>query len=266
MQCGNNLKQIGLAMHNYESATQLFPPGRMGCDCITNDQCAGKKDAERPGTSGLAMILPQLEQQALYDQFAWERGAVYPADCGDSTESGWDTAAVKAAMLVRPPMFGCPSDTSKKVSDASQAATGSYALVNGSNGPSSGLDTYKIKLNNTGMFNYAVSYTMAHMTDGTSNTLIAGEVIEAHTSQSSNRWMVASRHSDVLRSTENPINTQPGKGVVYSTLNAAFASRHPGGAHFAFADGHVAFLNDNINLTVYRALSTRSGGETVTAP
>jgi prepilin-type processing-associated H-X9-DG protein len=163
-------------------------------------------------------------------------------------------------------MFGCPSDTSKKISDQSAAATGSYALVNGSNGPSSGIDTYKIKLNNTGMFNYAVSYPLSSITDGTSNTLIAGEVVDAHTAASSNRWMVASRLSDVLRSTENPINTMPGKGVVYNTMNAAFASRHPGGAHFVFADGHVAFLNDSINLTTYRALSTRSGGESVNAP
>ena len=69
MQCSNNLKQIALALANYESGVGVFPPGRMGCDGWTQDVCKDNPGIQRPGTSGFVMILPQLEQQNLYDKF-----------------------------------------------------------------------------------------------------------------------------------------------------------------------------------------------------
>lgn len=77
--------------------------------------------------------------------------------------------------------------------------------------------------------------------------------------------MIASRHTDSLRATENPLNT-PISAPIYLDayglkVNGAFSSQHPNGALFAFGDGHVQFYSDNINLTLYRALSTRDGGE-----
>ena len=75
------------------------------------------------------------------------------------------------------------------------------------------------------------------------------------------------RHTHTMRSTDNPLNTPPGKGVVVDLYgykaNGAFGSKHPGGANFAFGDGHVEFLSENINLPLYRALSTRAGKERV---
>ena len=117
------------------------------------------------------------------------------------------------------------------------------------------------------MFNYRTSYKIRNVTDGMSRTIFAGEVIDADTRESANRWMLGSRHLDSLRSTENPVNTPPGEGIVLDAYgykcNGAFASEHPGGANFGFGDGHVTFISENIDLLTYQALSTREGGETV---
>jgi prepilin-type processing-associated H-X9-DG protein len=97
-----------------------------------------------------------------------------------------------------------------------------------------------------------------------------GEVVEGHTGNSSNIWLLGSRHTDTLRSTENPLNTKPGTGITTDLydlkVNGAFGSRHSGGALFGFGDGHVQFITDNISLPLYKALSTRGIGEVVTLP
>jgi prepilin-type N-terminal cleavage/methylation domain-containing protein/prepilin-type processing-associated H-X9-DG protein len=271
MECGNKLKQLALALANYETSLKVFPPGRMGCDGWTEDVCKNNKDIQRPGTSGFVMILPQLEQQSLYDKFGFVKGAVFPAspnDSPDGSASGWRTPDVDLAIKTRPPVFVCASDDSKPTFDTTQDATGSYALCQGSWGPTYGIDQIKTKHYNNGMFNYRTVISAMDVRDGLSNTILIGETILNHTLESQNRWMLGARHTSAMRSTDNPLNTLPGTGVSVVDLygykaNGAFGSRHPGGAGFAFGDGHVVFLSDNIDLTTYRALSTRAGREVV---
>ena len=265
-ECINNLKQIGLALHSYHDSLGSFPPGRMSCDGWTGGPCAGKTWIRKPGTSGFVMLLPYLEHQALYDLFGgFELGAVYPT----SGPAGWRTAEVDQAMKTRPDVYVCPSDVSGKTRGSD--ATSSYAFVHGSRGPSYGTDQVNLKHGNTGLFNYLSSYNMRNATDGMSNTMVVGEVIDSHTAESSNRWVVGSRHLDSLRSTENPLNTPPGTGPYTLNLygyrcNGAFGSEHPGGANFLIGDGQVRFFSDSIDMYVYRALSTRAGGEAVDPP
>jgi prepilin-type processing-associated H-X9-DG protein len=64
-----------------------------------------------------------------------------------------------------------------------------------------------------------------------------------------------------MRTTANPLNTLPGTGVMLNRRNGAFGSNHPGGANFVFGDGHVEFIEDDIDLVLYQAASTISGGE-----
>lgn len=169
---------------------------------------------------------------------------------------------VADVLLSRPAVFVCPSTIDRK--NYGDWATGSYAFCSGSNGPSQGIGT-GVKVNN-GMFVYIESYKIAECLDGLSNTFFVGEVIDAHTANSANRWMIAARHLDSLRTTDNPLNTLPGTGVVYSGANGAFASRHPGGAQFGIGDGSVRFVSEDVNLAVYRAASTRAGGESTQMP
>lgn len=261
-QCTNHLKQIGLALANYESSFKVYPPGRVGCD--SDGPGAKVLVYQRTGTSGFVMLLPSVEQQALYDKFDFSNGP-WPADT-----SNWNAGGNIDVIAQRVPTYLCPSDNSEPTKNFSNnvAATGNYAFVTGTRGPSLRLDNL-VKYDNTGIFYYLKAHRIADVLDGLTNTMFVGEVIEPHTGPSSNIWSYASVHTNCQRSTENPINTSPGEGVVYTSgtwgrVNGAFASRHPGGANFVFGDGHVSFLSETIDLESYRALSTRAGNETIT--
>ena len=266
MSCTNNMRQIALAMANYEDVIKQLPPGRMGCDCNTSaaDTCAISVASRRPSTSGFAMLLPQLEQQALYDQIGWQKGAVSPVTtCGDTNDTaGWNTN-LATALKARPKVFVCPSDTAKAESGA--YGVGSYALSHGSQGASF-TSSQAMKHKNNGLFLYKTKIRLAEITDGTSNTIVAGEVYDGHLANNPNRWLMAGRHGDSLRSTENPLNTPWGQGNQFLGLNGAFGSRHPTGGNFAYADGHVSFISNHIDLPTYRAISTRAGGENLQTP
>jgi prepilin-type processing-associated H-X9-DG protein len=86
-------------------------------------------------------------------------------------------------------------------------------------------------------------------------------VVLADTWESSNTWSYALAHADCLRTTANPLNTRPGAGTTVQRQNGAFGSQHPEGAVFCFADGHVRFVTNNVELTIYQAQSTIEGAE-----
>jgi prepilin-type N-terminal cleavage/methylation domain-containing protein/prepilin-type processing-associated H-X9-DG protein len=266
--CTNNLKQTALAITAYADVAGVYPHGRFGCDGINTAPCqnpapAGENDPAKAGFSGFVQILPYLEAENLFRQFS-QTSMVWPTN---NTPADWRDAN-RLAAEARPAFYVCPSDTSRpfrEYNGIAAAATGSYALVHGSLGPSDGISE-RMKMRNTGMFMYRTPRKRAEMTDGTSSTMIVGEVVDAHVAVSSNIWSLGLRHVDSLRTTDNPLNTPPGTGVTYETTgtnraNGAFGSRHVGGANFAFGDGHVQFVPDAIDQNTYRQLSTRAGGE-----
>ncbi len=264
-ECTNHLKQLALALDEYEDTFQKYTPGRLGCDGINYGPCAGNPNSERVGTSGFVMILPFLEEQTLYESFDFSDG---PWAIAGSTWLLKNEDAIK----VRPEFMVCPSDALTEpyvTTGGKPAAIGSYALNMGSRGPTWGIDSRRVKVENTGMFMYKVARRRAEITDGMSQTMFVGETIDGHTAESRNIWTNAGRHLSSLRSTDNPLNTPTGTGVTvdlygYST-NGCFASMHPGGANFAFGDGHVVFMSENVDLRTYRSMSTRSEGETFDA-
>jgi prepilin-type processing-associated H-X9-DG protein len=148
-----------------------------------------------------------------------------------------------------------------------QAAVGSYALVAGTLGVSTAGDA---KFANDGLFYYVVTHKFSKVTDGTSHTMMVGEVIDGHTQNSSNIWTRAVRSMDSQRSTDNPLNTWPGQPIASTqyglAVNGAFASRHPGGCQFVFGDAHIEFLQENLDAKIYNALATRAGNEALSAP
>jgi len=262
-QCQDHLHQIGVALMNYEGAHKIFPPGRLGCDGINVGPCIGNSANQRSGMSGFVLLLPQLEQKPLYDQFDFN-------DTPFNQETTWP-AKNKAGIEARPAVYLCPSDVSLESVSTSglEAATSNYAFMSGTIGPSQGIGT-NVKVNNNGMFMYKVPYRIRDLIDGTSNTIFAGEVTGAHTSESQNIWTQATRHLSSLRTADNPVNTRPGTGITTSpygiALNGAFSSLHPGGCHYVFGDGRVSFLSESLDLATYRALATREGGESLTHP
>lgn len=268
MSCTNNLKQIGLALQNYELTIGVFPPGRVGCDGITVGPCEGNGPFERVGTSALAMILPQMENQTLYDAFDFENGPWITDSANGPNGRPWIESNAQA-IGTSVPAYICPSDDSERFVSSSgvPVATGSFALCMGKNGPTFGIASDTVKINNNGVFYYKSKLRNGDIVDGLSNTFFAGETIDNHTQGSSNRWSVGSRHLDTLRSTDNPLNTPSGTGVTVDlygySASGAFASLHPGGANFVFGDGHVVFISEGIDLESYRALSTREGIEVI---
>jgi prepilin-type processing-associated H-X9-DG protein len=119
-----------------------------------------------------------------------------------------------------------------------------------------------------GLFYYGATHKFTKCTDGLSKTMMIGEVIEGHITESSNIWSRAIRAIDCQRYTNNPLNTATGQPVLYSSqygfkVNGTFASKHLGGCQFVFADGHATFLRETMDYKLYAALSTRAGNESV---
>lgn len=262
-ECQNHLRQIGLGLHSHESAMRTYVAGRRGCDAwgAANAQspCAGNTDAvQQTGASGFVSLLPYLEQTSLESQLGVREGGLWN---NDTTDIGWYTgnASKRAGVHKRPLVYVCPADVSVPISDVYfpvLAATGSYAFSTGTLGP--GDLKWRVKYRNNGLFVYFQTRSPADVRDGLSNTFAVGEVRSADKWESSNVWTYAISHADCLRSTKNRLNTLPGDGTVEERQNSAFGSMHSGGALFLYADGHVQFIDDSVDLDTYRRFSTLS--------
>lgn len=279
--CNNNLKQIGVAELNYEGVHKYFPYARPGPDATTSREvtsvgqppgprATGGKGYERSGASGFVYILPFIEAQTLYDQFDIDRGD----GIWLSSVSGvsWRTPAKEAAIGTRPDFVVCPSSrTLPKTEIASYQtwsvipATGCYAFSAGHRGILKfGVDACLVKHHNTGIHLYWRSVSLKQIIDGTSKTFSVGETIEGHSQNTSNIWTYTLRYADSYRVTATSLNTPPdidalSAGDNPGVFNGVFASDHPGGGHFLYADGHVEFITDEIDLNTYQNLSTIAG-------
>ena len=288
-QCVNNQKQLLLGLLEFHDSKKKLPAGRSGCDDVnsmnTYPECRSQpldvngQPLGLGGASAFAKILPYLEEQALHDLLhvgdvaIWSPGVAYP---------WWNNPDVTKALVMRPELLVCPSDNElpqiaeykNELPVRADASPGSYALCAGLTGPPNNAD---LKYNNSGVFFYARGKKASQITDGLSKTFFTGETINGHKPETSNIWSNGSR-GNLLRTTAYALNTAPpitaDPTLLNNTapsgpsctgcVNAAFASRHSGGANFGFGDGHVAFISDSIDFNTYQWLSTRAGGETLT--
>lgn len=261
-QCTNSEKQIALAMLNYHDAVKKFPPGRFHSDSASTP-CPALPVGNEYSYSAFVLVLPQLEESALYELGKWKtpNGGIWIED-----STAWHDAQRLQLISARPPVFVCPSDTSEPGLSVAAGwwnapvapATTSYALNLGNLGPPE--VTTKVRCANTGLFMYQVTKSIRHILDGTNKTFFGGEVANAHVEGNENAWTRGTRVNSILRSARNPINTPPGAPLKVPTgggVNGAYSSKHPGGANFMFADGHVTFLSENIQQDVFEAFSTR---------
>ena len=259
--CQNNLRQVGIAIANYESAITDYPAGRVGCDetgqVMDIEICARALTPEsNNGASGFVQMLPQLEQSNLADDLALQDGGLWNRDVDDLA---WlEIPSKREGILQHLSVLWCPSTPAtsqvSEVYDPIVAATSTYAFNNGSLGPDNLAQV--TKYSNTGPFLYTATRKNADIRDGLSQTFFVGEVRSPEIWPSSNVWTYAIANSDSLRTTTNPLNTLPGSGIVVERRNGAFGSLHPGGANFVYGDGHVSFINDRIDIQAYRDMST----------
>ncbi len=276
-QCANNLKQIGLALHNYHGAIGSFPPGLVSRpDPITGDNSG-------PGWAWASMILPAMEQGPIYNAINFSLPVEEPAN--------------STARLSRIGSFACPSDASfvpqfTVVDDSTTSsalgtpicdvASSNYVGCVGKGDPSSlypysPTDNPPGRDNGDGLFFRNRSVGIAEVTDGTSLTIAVGEK-----SQNLARatWTGAVSHAAVPITelqAENGLSPESGDALVIAHTGELdgpnsrpahadqFWSRHPGGAQFVFADGSVRFLKEKRPLALFQALGTRAGGEVLSA-
>ena len=239
--CTNNLKQLGLAIHNYADAHKVVP-------------CSF--DWGGPAGGWIPRTLAFIAQQQLYDQFAIVKFKIRDPNC---------LTAIQTIL----PSLRCPSDESSGVlSDQQYQWVGTMvALTNykgcigdprmGGGGVSGSDDRHPISPN-TGMFwrySFQNPVSWRLIPDGLSFTFMVGEDVPEYNHHSA--W--AYSNGDYA-SCHQLLNYMPNPPDADNWPNAiSFRSRHTGGANFCFADGSIHFIDEAISFTLYRALSTRDG-------
>jgi prepilin-type N-terminal cleavage/methylation domain-containing protein/prepilin-type processing-associated H-X9-DG protein len=275
-QCANNLKQWGVALHNYHDTIGRFPPGAVFY--------GGNNDR---GSIHIR-VLPYMEQMALYEEFNFNI----------STDGQRTTAQPDGNTLIRSitiPSFICPSDGGNdkfgsvpdqvQVSNYYPSAGPTADISNNANCSCSEHGLWaSYSSSGTNVNNPAGPFTrrgwdftcrMSSVIDGLSNTIFIGEVL----ADCSNHVRAGWSHSNKWGAfTQVPINynsclpdlAAAGGDGCRARCNwnteVGFKSRHPGGAQFLFGDGAVSFLADSIDHWTYQRLGDRRDGHPVSIP
>ena len=277
-QCKNNLKQIGLSLHNYHDVHLVFPPG-------------GVAASNHNGTVWNA-ILPQADQAPLYNKLQFVNGWSWmtqpaPGSINFTTLSG-----------VKIPYHTCPSSPLPDTQTQTVGGVGTIVLQNNSYVPIAGSDivagtTYQDAgapqngfSSNGGVFYQGSKSSFRDMTDGSSNIIVIGEIsdwgkdasnnnVEIRTSAdggggtwigSPNPWNSGDNRCynlNVIRYAPNirPSSTLNGVGTAY--CNSPMVSAHTGGFQALIGDGTVRFISNNIDLATLKYLALRADGNVV---
>jgi prepilin-type N-terminal cleavage/methylation domain-containing protein/prepilin-type processing-associated H-X9-DG protein len=254
--CTNNLKQMGLALHAYHDANGVFP--------------AGVRTGAGNFLSFHVHILPYLEQSNLYQQFNFN--------------APYDNPTNLALGLVLVPNYRCPTATqlytqygTGEWSGGQPTLTHHYYGVAGPLGtnPQTG-QPYQFRTTNQGneatqgILGMGSKVRLTDITDGTSNTLLLGEM----SWKDANYYRVwirgtyddtatPDRDTTCCRNVANPFKSTPYNGTDNAN-NTSFGSEHTGGgANFALADGSVRWVSAGISMETYLSVASYNGGETV---
>lgn len=230
MQCSSNMKQMGLALSNYEQAKKRFPPG--------NDQIANRLHAWS------SFILPFMEQSAVSDRI-------------DYTKPWDDPAGNLSKVDITIPNYVCPSGVKQFPGKQDYGGIlGAYIKPDGEAlNPLSTRDEHGGILYATDA-DYKQSATAASVSDGLSRTLMVAEAVDREMAGAPDDHV----HGDACWACGNncfPLNSR----VINDPSVDAFRSVHVGGLHGLYGDGHVSFLSDRLDVRVLIAICTRTGGE-----
>lgn len=264
MQCSNNLKQLGLALHNYHDAHGAFPFGSGGTTPPSGS----------PGYSAVSLMLPFIEQTPLYNTIDFKRPLTDPVNA--------------SARLQVVPAFLCPSDKTNP-----QPQSGGAINYMGNKGS---LHWWSSPLQN-GVFIPSTSFRFRDIIDGTSNTAAFSERLLTDGNNG-----VVDLQADVFLGSGDPNNADEAIQMCYATDATNLAnqfplfmgapwingqhtylhadvpnrrscgfyptkatmpasSRHTGGVNMLLCDGSVRFVTQSIDLLLWRAIGTRNGGE-----
>jgi prepilin-type N-terminal cleavage/methylation domain-containing protein/prepilin-type processing-associated H-X9-DG protein len=299
--CVNNLKQIGLALHTYANAAGVYPPGYVSAvDPKVTDAC--DQDAENahgvdlgPGWAWGSMLLPQLEQQPLYNSINFSLSVAYAANntCSTTQVNVYlcpsDGGAPALVPVLKDPPDPAQPGTYKGAAVVDTVARGNYVGMFGlgeicaASGAGSQPNIGAVG-SAAGVFYRNSRTSLAEIVDGTSQTIAVGE--RSHnlsyvtwTARSIDGWLGKTALIEGGTDQFNPSPEECWTQVLGPagledgprTPNDIMAhvedywSRHAGGVNFLFADGSVHFLKASINPIPWRALATRAGNEALSA-
>lgn len=292
-QCRNNLKQIGLALHNYHDNCKQFPKPAM----VYNATLLSTTNSyDSDGFSVHYFLLPYLDQKALYSRFNYTQ--LY----NNNTVGSPTNRVVTRTTL---PVFVCPSDS---LFPSANKGNSSYAVSTGPN-----MGWINSAASNVGMFHIRFSTSLADLKDGTSNTIAAAEIvigdnndasyqpgdlvhtqpfpsgwpvikpteaqlntygaqcmggIAAHYSNSGREWVRGSPSQTIFNTVAPPNWRYPDCHICAGTCSLGGAqgiyisrSYHTGGTHHLFGDGKVKFVSNSVQVALYQNLGTRAGKE-----
>jgi len=258
MQCSNNLKNWGLAFHNYATANKVFPAGviRGASATTSSDGSAGPNGINRRQTF-VPSLWPQLEQQALADKYNFNYSFYAPVN--------------KISVEAQPSFYFCPSDrTGYWKGDIYTRSRGNYVL-NWGNGP--------YQQNNSGYLLSAFGANRwtshADIRDGLSQTVFMAEVIQSSVDTdfdfrgdfinddiSCAQFMTVNTPNTGVDQTVCVNLTKPSPCIsTQSDTRVSARSRHPGGVMVVLGDGSVRMVSDSVDITIWRAAGTIAGNE-----
>ncbi len=265
MSCSNNLKQIGLGMHNYHDTFGKFPYGW-----------------DTRGTTWSAHILPQIEQGSLYETLVFQESGLGNWGTDDGPN---ETAAGTYIGTYRCPSMALPEHMEngsipERVPASYRGSAGTKATSDDTSTALPGTISLE-NLDQDGIF-YACSKTkFRDILDGTSHTIMIGESYNdpgfTKDGQGMDYWYIGSPQADpcrcdggtggtefseVVGTTIAPINSRIRHPEMHGRLmELSFGSYHTGGAHFLLCDGSVQFITESVNQEVYEGLGSRDGRE-----
>jgi len=291
-QCRNNLKQIGLALHNYHDAHKIFPPGE------TSNQTDDPLYGHGPGVD----LLPYIDQANVYNKFNFTTGTTW-ACCGGTTDLN-HVAAITTII----PSYTCPSSSAAKTANyANFGGKAPYPILNSQgiweyhpvmgsiNFPSPCLPSLSREPERKsigGIFLSNGNIGIQDVKDGTSNTMAFIEFSDSNPSgqgfspyrahhDETIPWAMGyfyenctGRGGDYaygLRVLAHNPNTRFYRAYPHNRLppiqhthsQASAKSAHTGGVFSLFGDGSVHFVSDNIDFETYKNLGDRNDGKTV---
>lgn len=263
LSCKNNLKQLGIGIHNYHDTHQTLPPGWMATSIPDVDGGFGER------WSWKVFILPYIEQPAVYEALNVNDGR-QPIPLADD---------FRAQVVIT--TFLCPSDPGGSFNESYPDPNGNfYPKSNYPGVHGRGEEVSTAVGGGNGLFSKNSRIRFADITDGTSSTFAIGER-DAHARGQGTFGSLGDpfRHAAVwIRAMPRPGSitptTQHGRSVAgvctdvpgsTRLLNGhssrAFGSAHAGGGHFNFADGAVRFVTQSIDPVIYGRLAQRNDGQ-----
>ena len=284
LQCSNNMKQLVLALHNYEGTHGVLPPTAFvyGKD-INGNNLQGNE------LSWNVFVLPFIEKTGLYEQFSFVPGAW---NSGPNREGGPDADGKYKSLIAINPVeaFFCPSAQNRIAAHGSSTPqnpvrktyNSHYYGVAGPKIPAGLPNPWGYEYQPTGNYGgYAqdgVLYNdsavkFSEITDGLSNTFMLGEMAmhEDNVYGSTANWYGGDGANWVrgisftgMSSSKNVlfgVNVMPSENGFYDFNDLPFSSMHPGGAQFGKCDGSVSFVDEDMAMGVYWATCSRHKGE-----